>query len=188
MSHDLIREADHAIREAEDRKPHATRASYVSGCRCLPCRAANASYEAGREARKAEAVLVDAADARKHLQWLRDRSVGHKQAAKLSGLSWVLLYGIRSGRRQRIRARTAASILAIQPIPADGAMVNSYHARHLLRTLENEGFTAETLAKRLKIRVTWMERDGLSTRKGRSHMRQRLAARIRRFHDFITLE
>jgi hypothetical protein len=186
MSHDLIREADHAIREAEDAKPHATRASYVSGCRCLPCRAANASYEAGREARKAEAVLVDAADARKHLQWLRDRSVGHKQAAKLSGLSWVLLYGIRSGRRQRIRARTAASIMAIQPIPADGARVNSYATRHLIRCLLGEGFTYRELAKRKGLHLTRHSPNATASR-SRSITAKKARA-VQRFFDFITAE
>jgi hypothetical protein len=164
---------------------HGTRARYVRGCKCLPCRASNASYEAGREARAAESVLVDAAAARKHLQWLSDKAVGHKQASKLSGLSWVLLYGIRSGRRTRIRKATAEKVLAIQPIPADGARINSYRSRHLIACLLNEGFTMAELARRSRIHV---HRHGTDAPRPAQTITAGKARAIRRFFQRITAE
>lgn len=175
---------------AEDREAekliHGIRTSYHRGCRCLPCRAANASYERDRTRR--EPTLVDASDARAHLQMLGQHKVGYKQAGQLSGLSWVMLARIRSGQQRRIRQATAEAILAIQPVKARGRWVNSYRTRHLLMCLLGEGFTPADLAARLGISVGWLTRDGLSTRKGRSHVSVKRADRVKRFHRHITLE
>lgn len=177
-----ITQAQQALRDGA----HATRASYCKGCRCLPCRAANAEYERGRM--RNGAMLVDASAARAHLQLLGQQQVGYKQASQLSGLSWVMLARIRSGQQRRIRPAIETAILAIQPVKARGRWVNNYRTRHLLMCLLNEGFTPADLAERLRISIRWLTRDGLSTRQGRSHVSAKRADRVKRFHRHITLE
>lgn len=179
-----------------DQATHGLRAVYLKGCRCLPCSAANATYEAGRARAHAQGrgnVTVDATRARAHLLALAKRGVGHHRAEALTEraghrLSFTYLYSVRSGRRRRIRATTEAVILAVKAEPADGLKVNSYPTRHLLRCLTGEGFTLEALAGRLNVRLGWLKRHSPKHGQPPKHIEHARAERIRRFYQQITAE
>lgn len=166
-----------------------SRAAYQRGCRCLPCRAANARYAAARASRPNP--LVDAARAQAHLAALakhRKGRVGHRRAAKLSGLSFQLLHDIRAGRVSEIRASTEAKILAIRHKPAPGLLINSYDARHLIAVLVGEGFTLPELARALGFDLEWLERYALPVNLAPRYVSCWRAAHIRGFFHRITAE
>jgi len=96
--------------------------------------------------------VIDASTARAHLERLRGLGVGYQQAAKLSGVSRSSVSAIRSGRAVRVRPETEAAILAVRPVLARGALVNSYATRRLVRALEAEGFTKIEIVRRLGLR------------------------------------
>ena len=113
-------------------RAHGTLACYVhgadgigdgSGCRCDPCRRANAAYERARK-RRAAPPYVDATEAREHVAWLAAHGVGLKRVAEKSGVSHgtlsKLVYGSdRRGPSTRIRPTTRDAIIAVKP--SDGA-------------------------------------------------------------------
>ncbi|GAA1030745.1 MULTISPECIES: hypothetical protein [Amycolatopsis] len=140
-------------------RPHG-RAKYVmEKCPCDVCREANNAYNRNRKRQRAygRAAYVDAEPARAHLRALGEAGIGWRRAAELAGLSTSvvskLLYG-RSGRApsQRIRAATAAKILAVE-INADGmaahAVVDATGTRRRLRALVAIGWSQTQLAERL---------------------------------------
>lgn len=134
---------------------HGSRATYQAGCRCLPCRSANAGYEAHRARMKAEGLAlgyVDPTEARAHLASLKAKGIGHRQAARLADLSPATIRAIRDGKVDVIRPATATAILAIRPVLAHGVRVNAYRTRHLLFALLREGFSRQDLAHRLGLR------------------------------------
>lgn len=141
--------------------PHGTRANYRSGCHCLPCRVANASYEAARarSARLGTVHTVDASASRAHLLTLQRKGVGYRHAARLAGIGARTAKQIRTGDRQRITPEVEAAILGARASLAHGSHVNGYEARRKLRTLLSEGFTVDTLASVLHLRRETIERD-----------------------------
>lgn len=139
--------------EAFSDRPHGTRLRYLSGCRCVPCRAANSSYESERLAarKRGEWAGIIAADrARAHLLELSRAGIGRTPVAEASGVSRTIIQEIRSGRRRRIRASTERRILAVDSqARADHSYVPAKKTWQLIRELLDEGFTAADLARRL---------------------------------------
>jgi hypothetical protein len=130
---------------------HGTRQNYQSGCKCTPCRVANASYAAHR-AQTDTAGWVNPDDARAYLLTLQDKGVGYRQAAELSGVSASTIKAIRAGARTRILQSHHVAILSIPPYPAMGQRVSSKRAKHLLHSLQGEGFTLRDVAAKLGLR------------------------------------
>lgn len=137
---------------------HGTRANYRTGCRCVPCRSANACYETARARAKGrgsgiEAQTVDAGPARRRLEELKALSVGIRQAAKLAGLSVRTVQRIRTGASANIRPAVARAILGIQePYKAGGVRVNGYTTRHYIESLLREDYVEADIARRLGFR------------------------------------
>jgi hypothetical protein len=133
---------------------HGTRANYQAGCHCLPCRSAEAGYQASRAQAKAKGLTgwVDATAASDHLLYLAQHQVGLEHAAMLSGVSVRTLQAIRNGR-PRICKAIERRILLTRAIPALGAHVNGYRTRHLLLCLFKEGYTRTQLARLLGLRT-----------------------------------
>lgn len=135
---------------------HGTRANYLTGCRCVPCRSANACYEAQRASARAQGradLLVDAAAARRQLCALAAAGIGHRRAAHLAGVATKTVKAIRRGTASRIRASVEQAILGVQrPSLARGVKVNGYRTRYLLACLQAEGYSLRALARRLGLR------------------------------------
>ena len=149
-------------------RAHGTRARYVwgpgpgqgHGCRCEACTAANRAHSRRRNRMILYSQwepFVDAAPVHQHLQTLRAAGIGRRRIAKLSGLSQAtvcrLLYG-KPGQEppQRVRPRTAAAILAIQPQPdalAPSTPADATGTRRRLQALVTIGWSQGQLARRL---------------------------------------
>lgn len=124
-------------------RAHGLRSTYQAGCRCLPCRAANAAYRS--------TALVPANTARAHLAELDGKGIGDRQIAALAGVARATVQGIQSGAFAFIRASTEQRLLSVKPIPAKGALVPSWPVRRQIQNLEREGFTRDELAERFRI-------------------------------------
>lgn len=141
---------------------HATYACYVlDTCRCTPCSAANATYEANRKRLQAYGrfdAFIDAAPARTHLRALSAAGMGWKRVAHLAGLPTSNVYPILWGRRDRrggaprARARRTLveAILAV-PMPtldylAPGALTDSTGTRRRIQALVTRGWSVKRIA------------------------------------------
>lgn len=70
---------------------HGTRKTYQAGCRCCPCRAANAQYEAARAADKAAGrqrlgCIIPAAEARKRVNQMKSEKISGRAINRQNGL------------------------------------------------------------------------------------------------------
>lgn len=162
-----------------------TRAKYISGCRCLPCRAANSRYECERAAaRKAGDWngLVPAGRARAHLLKLSRRGVGRRAVQAACDVALTILQEVHSGRKTQIRRRTETRILAVTvDALSDGALIPAAHTHALIQRLLEEGFTRAELARRLGYRSPKLQ---LNTPK----VTAKNAARVERFYRLVMLE
>lgn len=124
---------------------HGTRAHYQTGCRCLPCCAANAAY--AQQQRKAHAPgFVDAGPAAAHLAYLRARGMGVERIAMVSGVSERTIWHLATGTQTTVRRDTAEALLEVPVSPSLGALVDSVKAWRLVRLLRKEGYTDQTIA------------------------------------------
>lgn len=135
-------------------KEHGSRARYMVGCRCLPCRAANSRYECERaRARKSGDWngMVDAARARRRILRLGEQGLGYKTVADAAGVAASVVHKIRSGDRKRIRARTERRLLAVtKEAAADGTLVDAGPTWRRIEELKREGgFSLIEIARRL---------------------------------------
>lgn len=99
-----------------DRHPHGTRVRYMTGCKCMLCRAANSRYETERALARKNGDwngLVFADRARAHIKMLSRRGIGRDLVADVSGISRSMIADIKACRKLRIRARTEKRILAV---------------------------------------------------------------------------
>lgn len=149
-------------------RDHGTHACFVhgpnpgsvkGGCRCEPCRQANAAYERQRSRRTAP-PYVAADRARQHLAALSDQGIGLKTVARLSGVSHgalsKLVYGDRTrgrGPSKRIRPATEKAILGVTAAQADGRhhthTADDYRA--LLDLLVGRGWTTTAIANEIGV-------------------------------------
>lgn len=134
-------------------RPHGTRLRYLAGCKCFHCRRANSDYERERQAARQAGDwngLVDATEARQHIRKLSRQGIGRRAVAAASDVGETIIFEIRSGRRKRIRARTARKILAVtRQAVSDRALVPAARAWQLIEQLLDEGFTKTHLARQL---------------------------------------
>ncbi|MCX5202426.1 hypothetical protein OG897_13335 [Streptomyces sp. NBC_00237] len=91
--------------------------SGTNRCHCKPCRDAEAAYTKRRNylASTGRPLLVDAAPVQKHLHHLRAAGDAYTHIADITGLRASTVDAIALGRRRRVRATTAATILALPP-------------------------------------------------------------------------
>ena len=74
---------------------HGTRARYMTGCKCLRCRAANSNYNTSRRAAIENGDfrgLVSAERVVAHIKKLSARGVGYKAVADAAGVSRTVVY------------------------------------------------------------------------------------------------
>ncbi len=143
-----------AIGDLALNKPHGNRVRYMSGCRCVPCRASNSRYETERRAARSRGEwngIVDAEKARQHLLLLSSRGIGRDTVSEVTGFSASCIDLIRTGKRAGIRAMNEKAILAIDPdAPLNDAMlVSPKETWKRLRWLLRNGFTKKEIARRL---------------------------------------
>lgn len=142
-------------------KPHGVRLRYMAGCRCDACRRANTDYEIQRaRARKAGDWngIVPALGARDHMKWLSRHGVGRRAVQASTDIGDTVLSDILSGRKTRIRARTARKILAVTPAQAaDHALISARKAKRLIASLRAEGYSERYLAKRLGYKNPYLQ-------------------------------
>lgn len=75
---------------------HASHGSFIKGCRCDACMAANASYERERRKRKAygRPLMVDAEPVREHVMALIDAGMSRKEICRITGIGHTTLDGL----------------------------------------------------------------------------------------------
>jgi len=83
--------------------------------------------------------------------------VGLTQASVLSQVPRSTLQEIRNGTRDRLPPALAATILAIPPRPAAGALTKAWPTRRLLAWFRLEGFTQADVARRLGLRTPHLQ-------------------------------
>jgi hypothetical protein len=166
-------------------KPHGRRAKYKAGCRCLPCRASNARYEASRSKARASGDwngLVASDKALGHILALSKKGVGRRAIAAASDVSETVISRIRSGEQQRIRKRTETRVLAVTKEAAnDGTLVSARRMWHQIHALLTEGFTKAELAIRLGYTSPTLQM-------GKRKVRARTAARVEKLYRTIMQE
>lgn len=135
---------------------HGMRSTYVKGCRCDQCRAANCRYAKLAKYRQdtGRKVLVDAEPVKRHLVKLRAAGVGKRTIAQRSGVAQTVvnrLIGIdHSKPARRIRPETARKLLAVTVEDhADGAYIDSIGTTRRLQALVALGYSQTSLAARL---------------------------------------
>lgn len=150
---------------------HGTRNRYVwgpdehdvpgHGCHCTRCTRANRAADNHRTRMLLYGTwqpYVNAGPAREHVQMLSRAGIGWRRVAALAGVSTgmisQLLYGGPGGRppSRRIRPRTAAAILAVQPgvtVLALRALIAAHGTHRRLQALVAIGWSQNQLAIRL---------------------------------------
>ncbi len=134
-------------------EPHGTRSRYVSGCKCVPCRAANSRYQSQRFYAIRDGDwngFVSAATARGWLERLSKRGVGRHSVSAASGVSGTILWQVITGERLKIRARTERKILAVdESCRADHSHVAAGPTWKRIDELVHRGYTKTWIAKQL---------------------------------------
>lgn len=168
-----------------ENKPHGTHEKYKAGCRCLPCRAANARYKAARARARASGSwngLVPADAARKHILKLSRQGVGRRAIAAASDVAEKVIFRIRSGSQSNIRKRTEDRILAVSnQAPSDSALIRADATWKQIKALLADGFTKAELARRLGYRSPALQI-------GKIMIQARTAARIDRLFRVLMKE
>lgn len=136
-----------------ENRPHGTRLRYLSGCKCVPCRAANSRYETERAAARKRGEgghIIGAGRARRHIRTLGRNGIGYKTVSDASGVASSIVFSILSGRRKRIRASTERRILSVDHFArADHSLVSANRTSRLIGSLLLEGYTKTFLARAL---------------------------------------
>lgn len=144
------------MREAAARREHGSRARYIAGCRCLPCRAANSRYECRRAVLRLAGRsngIVSAESVRRHILALGRLSVGYKAVAKAAGVAKSIVFGIRTGARPNCRRQTERAILAVGVEAIAGAIkVHACGTWRLLDGLLRDGYSKAQIARWLGLR------------------------------------
>lgn len=130
---------------------HGKRASYIAGCRCMLCRAANSRYSCERAAAQRKGDyrgLVPADKVREYLHALSKKGVGYKSVADAAGVSKTILARVLWGKRLHVRANTERAVLAITAEAiAGGALVPASRVWKKLDRLIDMGYSKSQLAR-----------------------------------------
>jgi len=163
-------------------KSHGTRIRYMSGCKCLQCRAANSSYECERAAaRKAGQWngLVPARKAQRHIKRLSKAGIGRRSISDACSVGLTTIMQIKSGEKTQIRKATESAILQVDKNAiSGGTIIPANRAWKMIDRLLNEGFSKAELARRLGF-----SSPAIQFRKDR--ITGRSAMRIERFYNRI---
>lgn len=172
------------VEELGAKKPHGTRLRYMSGCKCVPCRAASSRYESERQKKRKAGLanpIVPADKAREHILKLSDIGIGYKTVADAAGLTYSTVFKIRSGDRKNLRRLNEKAILAInENVLPDAALVDAKPVWRKIRWLLREGFSKAELARRLGYKTP-----ALQIRKDR--VTAKTALKIEKFYNQIRL-
>ncbi len=155
------------IRIAASRREHGSRARYISGCRCLRCRAANSRYSCARQAARYLGDcrdVVSAERALRHIRALSMQGIGYKAVADAASVAHGIVADILAGRRTRIRKSTESKILSVDSYArAGGSLVPAGETWELLNKLIGRGYSKAQLARwlgykhpALQIRADWI--------------------------------
>lgn len=135
---------------------HGQRSTYVKGCRCADCRAANSRYAKLAKYRQdtGRTVMVDAEPIKQHLHKLRAAGVGKRTIASQAGVSQTVvdrLLGLNSDRpAERIRPETASRLLGVSTTQlANGAYIDAIGTTRRLQALVAIGHSQTSLAERV---------------------------------------
>jgi hypothetical protein len=183
VSADFVQARGLPTRERLAERPHGTRLRYISGCRCVPCRAANSRYETERLAARKRGEwngIVCSDRARAHLLALSGAGVGRRAVGEASGVAITVIQQVRSGRRPQIRAATERRILAVdRQALADGARVPAGPTWRRVRELLAEGYTKARIARELGAQKPALQL-------GRRRVLAITAVRVERLHRRLT--
>ena len=152
-------------------RPHGDRVRYLAGCRCDLCRQANTEYERSRQRARRSGDwngIIDATKAREHLIALSAQGVGRRAVSAATDISDTILFAIRTGRKQRIRARTEKRILAVTTdMASDHALIDAAPTWQLIADLKNAGFSYSRIAAALgnKTRALQIAKNRVTVRK-----------------------
>jgi hypothetical protein len=140
-----------------EKNPHGTRVRYMTGCKCMLCRAANSRYETERALARKNGDwngVVPAVRARAHLKKLARRGIGRRLISQITDLPHSTLHAIKTGRKTNIRARTERRILTVtEEARGDKTLVMAAPVWAQINRLLREGFTQTELARRLGSRA-----------------------------------
>ena len=168
--------------------PCGTRASYWRGCRCLPCRVANAAYNAQIKRNTAygrpTSDLVDAEPVRRHLRDLMAAGMGRRTIIAHTGLSTghfsKLLGHGKAKPQKRVHAPTAARILTVRPDLAPSTPVDATGTRRRLQALVATGWPNAQIARRMG----WADGNLAAILNGhRTSVLTRTATQVRELYD-----
>jgi len=166
-------------------KPHGTRLRYMSGCKCLLCRAANSRYECERAAARRAGQwngLVSASVAKRHIRKLSRAGIGRRSISASCDVGMTTIQEIKTGRKLQIRKATEAAILRVdKDAISGGSIIQAKRAWKLIDRLLREGFSKAELARRLGLNSP-----AIQFRKDR--ITARSAMRIERFYNRIISE
>lgn len=141
------------IQELAASRPHGDRIKYMSGCRCVPCKAANSRYETMRLAARKNGDwngLVPATRARRHINKLSKKGVGRRAIAAASDVADSVIHAVKTGRKLQIRKRTETRILAVTAeAVGDAALVSAKRTWVLIERLLDQGFSKAEIARRM---------------------------------------
>jgi len=136
---------------------HGLRKTYLAGCRCQPCCAANTRYAKWRDL--VGPRLVDATPARQHIAGLRAAGVGRREIARRSGISQTVIdrlagVGRHHATAARVRPDTLTAILAVTTDDrAPGSVLDAAGTHRRLQALIAIGWTQTDLANRTGLRL-----------------------------------
>ena len=133
---------------------HGTRARYVKGCRCKPCKEANTEYSRMRQksVRMGDTnKLVPVGRVKAHLEKLREVGIGLRSVADVSKISLSVLQEIRRGLKDHTREKTQAAILAVTAAAclSDGHRIDAGPTRRRIEWMLEQGYTKYSIARAL---------------------------------------
>jgi hypothetical protein len=147
---------------------HGTRVRYMTGCKCMLCRAANSRYETERALARKNGDwngLVSAEPLRLYLRKLSRLGVGYKTVAAAADVSKTVLFAVLSGRKQQVRSRTFRRCMEVTAdAVADRALVKARPTWARVNRLMREGFSKAEIARRIgkKMPALQLGRDTLT--------------------------
>lgn len=140
-----------------ERHPHGVRVRYMTGCRCLLCRAANSRYQTERALAQKNGDwngIVSANHARRHLRTLSRHGIGRYVVAEAAQMNPRRIAEIVSGKKKNIRARVERQILSVTlDARGDKTLVDATPVWKLIDLLLDEGISRKDLARRLGSRA-----------------------------------
>lgn len=112
--------------------------------------------------------------------------VGHRRFAELTGLSWLTIWRIRTGRIVNITPATERAILSVRPSLAHGCYVSyqdSYNAKRLLLGVLAEEYAVDDVAVMVGMPPQALQR--FSTEATRTRLRVRTVLKLRQLWDMV---